>query len=77
MTTEVQVPAMTATNNTENDKEKKVINSLAECPGCGSQTILFSRTIQTFCYRCGMAVTELDKAGMYYEVIVPAKPPKQ
>lgn len=39
---------------------------LLACPGCQAKVILFSCTIQTFCYFCGEAVTALDQNGMYY-----------
>jgi predicted amidophosphoribosyltransferase len=45
---------------------------LAICPVCRARVILFSRTFQTYCYRCGLPVTRLDPAGLYYEVIIPA-----
>jgi ribosomal protein S27E len=48
--------------------------SLVACPACTAKTILFSRTIQTFCFTCGTPVTHLDQDGMYYETLSPAFP---
>ncbi len=42
-----------------------------ECENCGEKVILFSRTIQTYCYHCGLAVTHLDNLGLYYEPLGP------
>jgi hypothetical protein len=42
---------------------------LVSCPVCGSKTILFSRTIQTFCLMCATPVTRLDTNGMFYETL--------
>ncbi|HEX2914051.1 MAG TPA: hypothetical protein VH186_24825 [Chloroflexia bacterium] len=54
-----------------------IIINEAACPGCTSKVILFSRTIQTFCYRCGLPVTRLDPEGFYYEVIAPVQQQKE
>ncbi len=56
-------------------EEPMVIERLAECPSCGRQAILFSRTIQTFCYRCGQPVSKLDQNGMYYNPLKPISRP--
>ncbi len=56
---------------TSEANEGQVVNRVAKCPGCGARTILFSATIQTYCYRCGLPVTQLDQAGMFYEQILP------
>jgi hypothetical protein len=45
--------------------------SVVVCPTCDSNVILFSRTIQTYCWKCGVAVTQLGKSGMYYELPEP------
>lgn len=55
---------------------ESAIHRLAICPGCRARVILFSRTFQTYCYRCGLPVTRLDQAGLYYEVIIPADKPE-
>jgi ribosomal protein S27E len=42
---------------------------LVTCPACSAKSILFSRTIQTFCLMCGTPVTRLDHNGMFYETV--------
>ena len=49
--------------------------SVIECENCGEKVILFSRTIQTYCYHCGLAVTYLDALGLYYEPVEPVAAP--
>lgn len=66
MTVEVQAPE-TPVDELEN--QEHVIREYVTCGNCHSQVILFSRTIKTFCYRCGLPVTEPDEAGLYYRVI--------
>ncbi len=47
---------------------EQVINT---CYACGADVIMLSRTIQTFCYRCGVPLTTLGSSGLYYELITP------
>lgn len=68
MTTQVQT-SEAETNSEVELFEEVVSNQLAECPTCGNRVILFSRTIQTYCYNCGLPVTVLDKMGLYYELV--------
>ncbi len=82
MTADLETPNRATTDQTEteteteNEEQAQVIRNLAECPGCHSRVILFSRTIQTFCYRCGLPVTKLDELGLYYDVVSPEDQPE-
>jgi len=48
--------------------EEQIKHNFAHCLNCEAQVILLARTIQTFCYHCGEAVTVPDEADMYYEI---------
>lgn len=50
--------------------QENITKNYAECPGCHSQTLLFSRTIQTYCFRCGLPVTKRDADNMYYIAVI-------
>jgi hypothetical protein len=69
----------TATGSSENNTADTTAygpkESLIDCQNCGEKVILFSRTIQTYCYHCGLAVTWLDDLGLYYEPVHPAAAP--
>ncbi len=43
--------------------------TLISCPNCGTDAILLSKTIQTYCYHCGERLTRLGSTGLYYEPI--------
>jgi predicted amidophosphoribosyltransferase len=40
---------------------------MLECSACAAKVILLSRTIKTYCYRCGLPVTHLGYGKLYYE----------
>lgn len=65
-------------NNSENSSAD-ITRQYAECPGCASRVLLFSQTIQTFCFQCGLPVAVLDEQEMYYRPIKPlaSKEPEQ
>ena len=75
MTTDVTTPATASLHLETGPEPEQVVQVLAACPNCGNRAILFSHTIQTFCYHCGKPVTSLDQNGLYYVVIVPPSPP--
>lgn len=66
-------------DSTENSATSTTVygpkESLIECENCGEKVILFSRTIQTYCYHCGLAVTHFDYLGLYYEPDRPVAAP--
>ncbi len=65
----MMIEAPDQTPNQSPEEPEQVITNLAACANCGRKSILFSRTIQTFCFNCGLPVTELEEAGLYYAVI--------
>ena len=71
MAPDLTTPDPLSVASSESDPEQ-VIKNVADCPNCGNRAILFSHTIQTFCYHCGMAVTRLDATGLYYVLVAPS-----
>ncbi len=67
MTIELHSPKK-STGSPGNPAEPALKN-MATCSSCQSRVILFSRTFQTYCYRCGLPVTQLDAQGLYYDVV--------
>lgn len=64
------MPKITLTNEQPEQAQENITKNYAECPSCHSQTLLFSRTIQTYCFRCGLPVTKLDANKMYYIALI-------
>jgi hypothetical protein len=70
MTHENSLPGINMGNEQPEQAQENITKTYAECPGCHSQTLLFSRTIKTYCFRCGLPVTKLDANHMYYIAII-------
>jgi hypothetical protein len=70
MSHELPLAGISMANEQPEQVQENITKNYAECPGCHSQTLLFSRTIKTYCFRCGLPVTKLDANNMYYIAII-------